>query len=80
MLDAGAVQLKQAAETAQPADAVLGHCARDILFHQTDGFIPGRNVNAGRGVAFGIALFHGSSTPFYSFLLVLDWLSGRSKI
>jgi hypothetical protein len=34
MLDAGAVQLKQAAEAAQTANAVLRHRAGNILLHQ----------------------------------------------
>ena len=59
MLHTGAIQLKQAAEAAQPADAVLGHGAGDILFHQFDRTIPGRNIHACSGVTGRIAFFHG---------------------
>ena len=58
MLHAGAVQLKQAAEAAQTADTVLGHCAGHVLFHQLHRAVTGGNVHACCGVAFRIALFH----------------------
>jgi len=58
MLHAGAVQLKQAAEAAQTADAALGHRAGHILLHQLNRAIPGGNIHACSGVAGRIAFFH----------------------
>ena len=58
VLITGAVQLKQAAKTAQTADAVLVHGTGDILLHQLHRAVTGGNVHACCGVAFRIALFH----------------------
>ena len=58
VLHAGAVQLKQAAEAAQTADAILGHGAGHILLHQLNRAIPGGNIHACGGVAGRIAFFH----------------------
>ena len=54
----GAVQLEQAAETAQPADAMLVHGAGHILFHQLHTAVTGGDVHTGGGVAGRIGFFH----------------------
>ena len=66
VLVAGAVQLKQAAKAAQPADAVLVHGAGHILLHQFDRTVTGGDVHACCGVAFRIALFHGVTLLTFS--------------
>ena len=66
VLVAGAVQFKQAAKAAQPADAVLVHGAGHILLHQFDRTVTGGDVHACCGVAFRIALFHGVTLLTFS--------------
>ena len=74
VLVTGAVQLKQAAEAAQTADAVLVHGAGDILLHQFNGTITGGDIHTGCCVAFRIALFHGLT--LLTFLRPWDGRSG----
>ena len=64
----------QAAEAAQPADAVLVHGAGDILLHQFNGTITGGDIHTGCCVAFRIALFHGLT--LLTFLRPWDGRSG----
>ena len=58
VLVARAVQLKQAAKTAQTTDAVLVHGAGNVLFHQLHRAVTSGDIHTCCCIAFRIALFH----------------------